>query len=257
MEIPIIIAARKEADHIGHTLDVLSKQAYEVKPIVIINGRKDGTADIAREAGATVLESPAGKMLAIQEGLRHLGKRALEPLLILDADTRPLSKLWSGRMVNELHDLSNHKPAIVWGPYVFSNEIIQPLGVYYTAKSMRVSWTDRHKDKPRTIRGGNTGLYINNDEVLEELLELNNYWPRADVAIFDTMKRHEANHKVIMSPQAWGLTSGFRIMDTIRKIIKAPKHQSKAMDDSYSCDAPAGSIPYFSETTDTVVHEKP
>jgi glycosyltransferase involved in cell wall biosynthesis len=256
MNTPIIIAARNEAEHIRRTLDVLSKQAHEIEPVVIVNGSTDRSADIARATGATVLESPEGKMPAIQEGLRHLGKRALEPVLILDADSRPFSKNWSGRMSSELLDLADQKPAMVWGPYVFNGEINPALGAFFTATSMRVSWADRHEDRPRTIRGGNTGLYMKEDELLEEMLALDNYWPREDVAIFDTMKSHEANHKVVMPPQAWVLTSGFRTMDTIRKIVKDRKHPSKVMDDSYTSDAPTGSKPYFSETTATVVHEE-
>ena len=257
MEIPVIIAARNEAEHLGLTLGVLSKQVSEVDPIVIVNGSTDKTADIAKANGATVLESTEGKMPAIQEGLRHLGKRALGPLLILDADSRPFSNKWSGKMSNELHVLPEQRPAMVWGPYVFQGEINPVLGALFTATSMRVSWADRHADRPRTIRGGNTGLYMKEDELLEEMLALENYWPREDVAIFDTMKGHEANHKVVMSPRAWVLTSGFRTMDTIRKIVKDRKHPSKVMDDSYSRDAPNGSIPYHSLTTDTAVHDKP
>jgi glycosyltransferase involved in cell wall biosynthesis len=253
---PVIIAARNEAGHIGRTLGALSQQAYEVDPIVVVNGSSDRTADIARDYGAKVLESSEGKIPAIQEGLRHLGKRALEPVMILDADSRPLSTHWSNRVPSELRSLPNAYPAMVWGPYVFHGEINPVLGAFITATSMQVSWADRDSEKPRTIRGGNTGLFIKDSALLENMLTLENYWPRADVAIFDTMKSSEANHKVLMSPQAWVLTSGFRTTDTIRKIVKDRRHPSKVMDSSYADEAPVGSRPYFSETTDTVVHDK-
>jgi glycosyltransferase involved in cell wall biosynthesis len=255
MNTPTIIAARNEAQHIGRTLDVLSRQTYSVEPIVVVNGSSDGTADIARLAGATVLESPEGKMPALQEGLRHLGKQALEPVLILDADSRPFSKQWSGRMTDALRSMPEQEPAMVWGPYVFHGEINPALGALFSATSMRISWADRHKEKPRTIRGGNTGLYMKSGELLEEMLALENYWPREDVAIFDTMNNHGSHHEVVLRPEAWVVTSGFRTSDTIRKIITDHKHPSKVMDDSYANDAPAGSKPYFSEATDTVVHE--
>src|SRR5438874_618123 len=98
MSVLIIIAARNESRHVGESLDALSQQTYNVEPIVVVNGSADKTADIARTAGAFVLESEEGKMRAIQAGLRYLGRRALEPLLILDADTRPLSNNWSARL---------------------------------------------------------------------------------------------------------------------------------------------------------------
>jgi glycosyltransferase involved in cell wall biosynthesis len=243
---PVLIAARNEADQIGHTLE----------PIVVVNGSTDKTADISRQAGATVLESPEGKMPALQEGLRHLGKRALEPVLIIDADSHPISKNWSAKMTEEMIKSGEQSPAIVWGPYVFNGEINPALGALFTVTSMRVSWADRHKEAPRTIRGGNTGLFMKNDELLEEMISLDNYWPREDVAIFDTMIKHEASQKVVLSPDAWVVTSGFRTAETIRQIIKARKHPSKVMDDSYASDAPLGSIPYFSKTTDTVVHDR-
>lgn len=257
MKTPAIIAARNEAQHIGKTLEALSKQAQEVEPTVIVNGSTDRTADIARSAGAKVLESQEGKIPAIQEGLRSLGEQALQPLIIVDADTRPMSKKWSGRMSQELLDLPQQDPAMVWGPYIFSGEINPALGLFFSASSMQVTWADRHEEKPRTIRGGNTGLYMKNEELLEEILALDNYWPRDDVAIYDTMKAHDANHKVVMSPQAWALTSGYRPAETIRQLVKNRKHPSKVTDDLYADDAPEGSRPYFSSTTDTVVHDKP
>lgn len=256
MEIPVIIASRNEEAHIGHTLDVLSRQRQVVEPIVIVNGTTDRTADIATHAGATVLESTEGKMPAIQKGLEYLGRRALEPVLVLDADSRPISKNWSTRMTRSLSDLPSDIPAMVWGPYVFHGEINQVLGVFFTATSMHVSWADRNSQRPRTIRGGNTGLLMKHADLLEEMLALENFWPREDVAIFDTMKKHDAEHRVVLTPEAWVLTSGFRTTDTIRRIIKERKHPSKVMDASYSEDAPPGSRPYFSETTDTVVHDK-
>jgi glycosyltransferase involved in cell wall biosynthesis len=254
MNTPILIAARNEANHIGHTLGALSQQAHDIEPVVVINGSIDRTADIAISMGATVIESAEGKMPAIQEGLRFLGKRALEPVLILDADSRPFSKNWSARMTSELGQLPAHKPAMTWGPYIFNGEINPALGAFFSATSMRVSWADRHKDRPRTIRGGNTGLLMKDSELLERVLTLGNYWPREDVAIFDTMKSREAIHKVVFHPESWVLTSGYRISETLKKIIKERKHPSLVMDGSYASEAPAGSKPYNSETTATVKH---
>jgi glycosyltransferase involved in cell wall biosynthesis len=125
MNIPIIIAARNESQQIGETLDVLSRQTHTVEPIVIVNGSTDRTADIARMAGARVLESEEGKMPAIQAGLRYLANRAFEPLLILDADSKPLSKNWSERLTSELRNLPEEQPAIVWGPYI--RLLLKPL----------------------------------------------------------------------------------------------------------------------------------
>lgn len=254
MTTPTLIAARNEASHIGQTLDVLSHQTAAVEPIVVVNGSSDMTADIAREAGATVLESAEGKMPALQAGLRYLGKRALGPVLVLDADSRPFTPGWSGHMVRELQDLPAGNPAMVWGPYVYSGEINPLLAAVFTGTTMRVSWADRREARPRTIRGGNTGLWMKQGDLLEEMLALDNYWPREDVATFDTMKSHGANHKVTFRPDGWVLTSGYRITETLKKMFKERRHPSLVMDGSYAAEAPAGSSPYHSATTETVKH---
>lgn len=256
MNTPVIMAARNEAENIERTLDSLAGQSQDVDPIVVVNGSSDLTADIAARAGATVLESPEGKMPAIQAGLKHLGKRALDPVLILDADSRPLTRQWSGHMSGELRGLTKSDPAMVWGPYVYDGDINRALGALFTMTTMRVSWADRHEDRPRTIRGGNTGLYMRDDELLEEMLSLENFWPREDVAVFDTMKSHGADHKVTFNINGWVLTSGYRISDTIKRAIKDRRHPSLIMDGSYADEAPTGSRPYNSETTATVRHEE-
>ncbi|HVX47888.1 MAG TPA: glycosyltransferase family A protein [Candidatus Saccharimonadales bacterium] len=254
MNTPVIIAARNEADSIGSTLDCLSRQSQDVNPIVVVNGSTDKTADIASHAGAVVLESADGKMPAIQAGLRYLGKNALTPVLLLDADSRPFTRRWSGHMSDELHGLPAHVPSMVWGPYVYKGDINKALGLFFTATTMGVSWADRHKAKPRTIRGGNTGLYIKEEELLEELLSLENFWPREDAAVFDTMKSRGASHEVTFNVNGWVLTSGYRISDTLKRAIRDRRHPSLIMDASYEDEAPVGSKPYNSDTTATARH---
>jgi hypothetical protein len=239
---------------VGLTILALEREVMEVEPIVIVNGSTDCTADTARYYGATVLESPEGKMPAIQEGLRYLGKRALDQVLILDADTRPLTRHWSSHMYDELTNLPSDSPAMVWGPYAYKADINPLLAGFFTATTARVSWADRHKDKPRTIRGGNTGLYIKKAELLEEIMSLSNYWPREDVAIFDLMKANDTMHTVTFNPNGWALTSGYRIKDTIKRNVKDRQHRSLVTDNSYADDAPKDSKPYNSETTATVRH---
>src|ERR1700694_2186831 len=130
MPVPVIIPARNEAEHIGASLEALSRQTYSVDPFVVVNGCNDETPDIARSMGAMVLESKEGKMPAIQEALHYLGKRALSSLIILDADTKPLSRNWSDRMVRTMQGLPTEKPAVIWGPYLFHGEINLALGAF-------------------------------------------------------------------------------------------------------------------------------
>jgi glycosyltransferase involved in cell wall biosynthesis len=260
MAIPVLIPARNESAHLGWTLDSLACQEYETEPIVIINECTDNgaTAEIAlSRQDVTTLESVPGKMRALQAGLRYLGDRALEPLLILDADTRPPSKRWSHVMSDALKTLGQDAPAVVWGPYAFVNEINPLIGAVITAASAKVSWSDRNLKEPRTIRGGNTGLRLHDEQTLQAILDMENYYPREDVAIFDTVMEHGGNKKVLFELPAWTFTSGFRTADMIRRIVKDHRHPSRVMDESYASDAPENSQPYFSATTATVVHDVP
>jgi len=245
MFVPTIIAARNEAGHIGHTLEALARQAQRVEPIVVINSCTDRTADIAQSAGAIVLESPEGKMPALQEGLHYLGRRALEPLLILDADSRPFTRHWSRCLTHELGNMPAEHPRIAWGPYIFLGDINPAMGLFFSATAMRVSWADRHDSDPRAIRGGNTSIALTKAPVLEEFLAMPNYWPREDVAIFDNIMQHEGVHKVIFHPDAWATTSGARLATNIKRIITKCQNPTKVYDESYEREAPSGSTPYI------------
>jgi glycosyltransferase involved in cell wall biosynthesis len=249
MKIPVILAARNEEQTIGGALDRLAEQHGQVEPIVVVNDTTDRTADIAIAMGAHVLESDPGKMRAIQTGLRYLGKAALGNVLLADVDGRPVSRHWGQRLHGELTGLPGESPAIVWGPVVFCQDMNLLVGAACTAASMRVSWADRHDKDPRTIRGGNAGLRLADAETLESLLELDNYWPREDVAIYDTVMSHGGNARVSFHPEAWMKTSGIRITDTLKALIHDRRHPSRVTDDGYAAGAPAGSRPYNSPYT--------
>lgn len=249
--IPVIIPACNEAPRIERTLNGLARQSKEVAPCVIVNGSSDSTADIAREIGVTVLESEQGKMRAIQAGIRHLGKSALEPLMILDGDTRPFSKSWSACFSDELSRQPPPRPAVMWGPVAFMDDINPLVGMGITAYTTVVSWADRHDDDPRTIRGGNMGLRLQSAEVVEELLELDNFWPREDVAIYDTVMQQEGTAKVIFKPAAWANTSGHRyqVLPMIQKQLRERQHPNRLADEAYDTRTPDDARPYNSPYT--------
>lgn len=246
METPVLIPARNEEAHIGKTLDTLSRQYSKVRPIVIVNGSTDRTADIAADKSATLLESQEGVIPAIQEGLRSLGKTALDAVIVLDADTRPVSKRWSERHVTEANLLSINRPNISWGQVVFRDDINSIIGAVFSATAMKVAWADRHKIHPRTIRGGNMALRIHNEELLDELLSLPSYWPRSDLAIYDTFLKHDAEKKVLFHPESWAYTSGERLGENLKKVITQKRKAHEVYEESYIAEAPVNSQPYYS-----------
>lgn len=251
MDTPVLIPAHNEALNLERTLNTLSKQSSEIDPYVIVNGCTDNTADIARNIGAKVLESEHGKMRAIQEGIRFLGASALDSLIILDADTRPFSKRWSGRLAKELERLPAGKPSMVWGPVAFLDDINPFIGGAISAYTTSVSWADRNDVDPRTIRGGNSALKLNSIDAIDEVLHLDNYWPREDVALFDTVMQNQGSSKTIFHYEAWANTSGdkYSPMRWLKQRVFDHRNPNKISDQEYESRTPADARPYNSPFT--------
>jgi rSAM/selenodomain-associated transferase 2 len=84
MLISIIIPALDEERSIGAALDAAARVRGEVETIVVDGGSADGTASVARERGARVVEAPRGRGAQM-----HAGARAArgEVFWFLHADT--------------------------------------------------------------------------------------------------------------------------------------------------------------------------
>jgi len=82
----VVIPARDEAADVGEVVE--SVVATGMPVVVIDDYSADGTADIARRAGASVLQLPfhAGAWAAIQAGMRFAVARGFEFVATLDAD---------------------------------------------------------------------------------------------------------------------------------------------------------------------------
>ena len=121
MKTKVIIPAYNEAHTIRRTLDSLPADLTE--PIVAVNGEDDGTLAIAEQLGAEVLLSEEqGKIRAIQQALGYIGSSAaLEPILLLDADTQPIfARRWHDGMVDRLQ--SDDRPTSIGGPVIFTGK---------------------------------------------------------------------------------------------------------------------------------------
>jgi glycosyltransferase involved in cell wall biosynthesis len=80
-----LIPGYNEAPRIGGVI----RATLEHLPVVVVDdGSSDGTADVAREAGATVIEQRPnqGKGAALRAGFRHAIDTGADAILTLDAD---------------------------------------------------------------------------------------------------------------------------------------------------------------------------
>ena len=88
MKLPIvaIFPAYNEAQHIGRVIQ--SCLEYVAKVIVVDDGSTDGTGQVARQAGAEVVQHPKnqGKGAAIQTSFLAFEKEKLPWLVLLDSD---------------------------------------------------------------------------------------------------------------------------------------------------------------------------
>jgi dolichol-phosphate mannosyltransferase len=104
--ISVVVPARDEAARIGPCLDGLLTDADLLEVIVVDDGSRDGTAELARSRGARVVSAAAppdgwvGKPWALQQGLEAARG---DIVVSLDADTRPRPGL-ARALATALHD---------------------------------------------------------------------------------------------------------------------------------------------------------
>ncbi|HUK48376.1 MAG TPA: glycosyltransferase family 2 protein [Terriglobales bacterium] len=85
-----LIPAFNEAPHIANVVERTRQHVAEV--VVIDDGSGDGTADIARAAGATCLQSPrnCGKASALRTGIAFARDRKFTHVITIDGDGQHL-----------------------------------------------------------------------------------------------------------------------------------------------------------------------
>lgn len=241
MRTPVLIAARNEAHIIGKTLGRLPDN---VEPIVIPNGCEDNTAGIARTIGATVLEgSPEGKMLALQMGIRYLGRRATEPFITLDADSQPLfSSQWLPTMLKSLTQQDTDIPEVVIGPFIY--KATNPVASAWRTFG---HWRNLIKTRDDTSVGAfgrNMLLDLKTDQHVERLLSLPHFWPSEDVAIKDEVLLAGGCASKSLHPLGIVLTESDRFPSIKKRMKIGAGASTKLIRDSYLAEAPPQSTPY-------------
>jgi len=237
MKTPVIIAAHNESAMIGRALNRLDSNSVE--PHVMANGCEDETADIARSYGAVVYETPeAGKLPAIQTVLSALGNRALEPVLYLDADSRPIfANRWHRYM---LGGLNTEKPSAASGPIIL--DTFGVTGLAYGSKYYTDNLRARYEGNVR-FRGANMATSFQRDTVLKRVLELPHIWPGEDCAIELTLKSEGGLSHQVIHPGATVLTSA-RYIPSVTEVVEVGREEARKRSlKNYAERAAEGSMP--------------
>lgn len=190
----MIITAFNEERRIADTLRSLPSSS---EPIVAVNGTTDATAEIARFFGARVIEiEEQGKFPAFQQALGALGQRALEPFIMLDADTRPLHPdRWHDRFMNEL-DSRGTNPTVISGPVWFNSDNgrkAEPAfrSLFRMGQALLTQKSALHTGLGGGQYGANQAVRLARQEVLDSVMALGHYWPMEDVALAETIAKND------------------------------------------------------------------
>jgi hypothetical protein len=93
-KVAVVIPAYNEAENIGHVLDLMPREVYglEIQTLVVDDGSRDGTGDVAAAHGALVARhvTNRGGGAALRTGYRLMVEAGAEIVVTLDADGQHL-----------------------------------------------------------------------------------------------------------------------------------------------------------------------
>ena len=198
MKTPVIIAAYNEAAYIEQSLKHLD--AHSVEPIVITNGCTDSTAELARRYTDNVYELPEmGKIPAIQYGLKTLGKAALEPVLLLDADAWPLfPSHWAHAMRSAVKGV---EPAVASGMTGFWDGTAINCTVR-SARRIQRALSSRVKNDFMATYGANMVIQLASPTMFDEIMAMEHTWPAGDRYLAHKIKEN-GTFKQSVNPITW------------------------------------------------------
>ena len=103
-EVTVLIRTKDEAASIGRNLELVAGQTVEAEIVVVDSGSTDGTVEIVRAAGVTLVEIPASSF-TYGYSLNVGCERASAPLIVaLSAHAFPPDERWLERMVATFED---------------------------------------------------------------------------------------------------------------------------------------------------------
>ena len=216
-----------------------------VEPYILANGCTDATPAIAEAYGVqTYTVGAEGKIPAIQRGLSELGRRAMEPVMILDADSWPfLPSRWAGLLVEALGHHQKVTSAAICGPTIYRGGSDPISMAFHTVREYRhyrrISQADTVGCKNFT---GRNSIYRLAAPALDEILSLPNIWPGEDRVIARIVQSHGGAVEFTPAIGAAVWSDGSR-RESLAKRFSRPLAEVLAISDqTYLDDAPPGSI---------------
>lgn len=184
-----------------------------------------------------------GKLLALQRGMRHLGCRALEPVLFLDADARPIfPRSWAATMLRSRNTVNADEPAVVSGPVIFGG--MGPVSTLWRNAANIKGHVQTHKSGDGIFGGQNMLVDLRRQEVLEAMLDLPLIWPGDDTAIAQVVIKNGGNPVKSLAPGAAVFTRYYRYPGIVARLRQGQAACRQLVEQSYLDAAPPHSISY-------------
>lgn len=108
IRVSVIFPAKNEQDTIENAILNAKESIYKPSNIVVIDAYStDNTVELAKKAGAIVVEQPKeifpGKGVAMKAGIREcISRSAADVIVFLDADIKNLTSTWVNKLVSTL-----------------------------------------------------------------------------------------------------------------------------------------------------------
>jgi glucosyl-3-phosphoglycerate synthase len=106
--VAVIFPAKNEANTIENAITMVKQSHFKPEIIVVDAFSTDKTFDIAKQAGAIVIQPEVqmhpGKGLAMKRGVEKALSRSTDVILFLDADIRNLTSEWVDKLVKVVLD---------------------------------------------------------------------------------------------------------------------------------------------------------
>ena len=126
-ETSIIIRTLNEVKHLGNLLEAIKKQAYRHSEVIVVDsGSSDGTLDVAREHGVTLIEIPSRDFTfgyALNVGCEAARGKYL---VFISAHVLPRDERWLSEMVAPFKD---PKVAMVYGRQMGDRQVLRADGL--------------------------------------------------------------------------------------------------------------------------------